>query len=71
MYPNLNAEMARRNITVMMLSERTGIKYNTLAAKLRGKQPVMMSDAKKIRDAISEDLTVDYLFADEIMAIAE
>lgn len=67
MYPNLNAELARRNITVTILSEKTGIPYSTLAPKVRGEKPVKMSEARLIRDAISEDLTIDYLFAEQIV----
>lgn len=62
MYPNLNAEMARHNITIMLLSEKTGIAYSTLAPKLRGKGTFTMKEAVKIRDAINKDLILDYLF---------
>lgn len=71
MYPNLNAEMARRNITVMMLSERTGMPYSTLAPKLRGEKPVKMAEAMKIRDAINSNLTLDYLFAAQALEAVE
>jgi len=63
MYPNLNAEMARNNITVLALSEATGIPYSTLAPKIRGEKPVKMSEARVIRDVINTELSLDYLFA--------
>lgn len=71
MYPNLNAEMARHNITVMILSERTGIPYSTLAPKVRGEKPVKMAEARLIRDAISDSLTLDYLFAEQALEAVE
>lgn len=66
MYPNLNAEMARRGITVKTLSERTDIPYGTLAPKVRGDKPIMISEATKIRDAIDRNLTIDTLFSESM-----
>lgn len=63
MYPNLKAEMARRNITVQELSHRTGIPYTTLYPKLRGERPIKISDAEKIREAVGADLVLDVLFS--------
>lgn len=62
MYPNLKAELARRDITVAELAERTGINYQTLAKKISGKAPIAINEARIIRDAIDKELTVDYLF---------
>ena len=36
MFPNLNAEMARKNMTIKALSELTGINYETLKNKCSG-----------------------------------
>jgi hypothetical protein len=63
MYPNLKAEMARHNVNVTVLSERTGLAYSTLAPKLRGMGTFTMKEAVLIRDAINKDLTLDYLFS--------
>lgn len=63
MYPNLNAEMARRNLTVTRLAELTGIRYGTLVLKIRGKGTFTMKEAVQIRDAINKDLSLDYLFS--------
>lgn len=62
MYPNLNAEMARRGINIYTLSEKTGIRYNTLAAKLRGDTDLKMTEAIKIKDAIDPAMNMDYLY---------
>lgn len=71
MYPNLNAELARHKMTVMMLSEKTGIPYSTLAPKLRGEKPVKMNEAMLIRDVIDGDLSLDYLFSEQALEVVE
>lgn len=62
MYPNLNAEMARRNLTALTLAERTGIPYSTLTAKLAGKTSLKLSEAKAIKRALDTDMSIDELF---------
>ena len=37
MYPTIKAEMARKNMTITELANVTGIRYQTLSEKLRGK----------------------------------
>ncbi len=71
MYPNLSAELARHKMTVMMLSEKTGIPYSTLAPKLRGEKPVKMNEAMLIRDVIDDGLTLDYLFSEQALEVVE
>lgn len=71
MYPNLSAELARHNMTVIVLSERTGIPYSTLAPKVRGEKPIKMTEAALIRDAINGDLTLDYLFAEQPVELVD
>lgn len=63
MYSNLKAEMARKNLTIVDLSEKTGIRYNTLAAKLKGKYPLTLPEALAIKNALDVDLSIDELFA--------
>jgi hypothetical protein len=65
MYPTVRAEMARRNISALDLSHKTGIRYQTLTLKLSGMSPVSIREAKAIRDAIDPALTLDALFATE------
>lgn len=65
MFPNLNAEMARRNMTVRSLSERTGIPYSTLAPKLRGEKPLKYKEAESIKAAIGTTLELEELFKEE------
>ena len=63
MYPNLNAEMARRNLTALTLSQRTGIPYSTLTPKLSGKAPIKLAEAKEIKKALGTDMSIDDLFS--------
>ena len=63
MYSTLKAEMARKNLTIVDLSEKTGIRYNTLAAKLKGKYSLTLPEAIAIKNALDVDLSIDELFA--------
>ena len=53
MYPNLDAEMARKRITRAFLAEEMGKTAITLSLKLNGK------------NIVNPECTVDYLFATE------
>lgn len=63
MYPNLNAEMARDNITAEKISEALGVSANTVRNKLTGRTLFNTQEATKIKNAFFPDLTLDYLFA--------
>lgn len=65
MYGNLRAEMARKNLTALSLSEKTGIRYQTLTAKIAGASPITIKEARTIRDAVNPDMSLDELFDDE------
>ena len=62
MYNNLHAEMARKGITRIKLSEITGIPYTTLGEKLSIADRIGLEDAKKIRNLCFPDMSLDYLF---------
>ena len=67
MFPNLDAEMARRKITRGMLAEALHITPTTLSMKLNGKATLTLDECIRIRDIIDKKLTIDYLFAtDEV-----
>lgn len=57
-------EMNRLGITRKGLSELTGIRYNTLVLKLVGKAPIDIDEAKRIKQAIGSELTIEELFFD-------
>lgn len=65
MNKNLKAEMARQDMTILTLAEKTDIRYQTLASKIAGKNPITLKEARKIRDAVNPALTIDELFDDE------
>lgn len=62
MYSNVKAELARRNLTVVDLSNMTGIRYQTLVDKINGKYPLMLDEAKKIKEALGVDIPIEELF---------
>lgn len=66
MYPNLNAELARRDLTLAELSEKTGIRYSTLMQKARGETEFKVSEAMKIKEVLGTALPIDDLFSTEI-----
>lgn len=63
MYLNVKAELARQNLSVVDLSNKTGIRYQTLVDKLNGKYPMTLDEAKKIKAALGVDLSMEELFA--------
>ena len=63
MYLNVKAELARQNLSVVDLSNKTGIRYQTLVEKLNGKYPMTLDEAKNIKTALGVDLSMEELFA--------
>lgn len=62
MYSNVKAEAARKNMTMVDLSVKTGIRYQTLVDKVNGKFPITVEEAKKIKSALAVDIPLDELF---------
>ncbi len=62
MYPELNAAMGRKKMSGVELSEKTGIRYNTLMLKLTGKSKVELGEAIAIKKAVESPLTIEELF---------
>ena len=62
MFLNLIAEMARRKMTIKSLSEKTGIKYESLKNKMSGETEFKRSEMLSIKKEFP-DFTLDYLFA--------
>lgn len=65
MFPNLTAEMARMKISIKRLSEITGINYETLKLKFRGKTEFKLCEMLAIKKKAFPDKTLDYLFETE------
>lgn len=70
MFPNLRAEMARKNITVRKLHEllnTSGVKISLsqLSMKLSGKYNLTLPEADAIRTALEVDIPLEVLFERE------
>lgn len=65
MFPNLDAELARKRITRAVLAEKIHKTPTTLSLKLNGKAPITLSECVEIKEAIGTDCSIDYLFATE------
>ena len=65
MYPNLRAEMARKNIKSTVVAEVLGISYDTMSNKMTGKSDFTRTEIFKIRDEFFPNLTLDYLLETE------
>lgn len=65
MYSNLNAEMARKNVTINNLAETINCSYETMRKKLKGKSPLLFSEATKIKRKYFDDQKIEELFKTE------
>ena len=68
MYPNLNAEMSRYNITQKSICNILGINTSTLSDKMTGKKDFKLSECKKIKEAYFKNLCIDYLFSEKAVS---
>ena len=71
MFPNLNAEMGRKNFSIKSLSGKTGIKYDSLKNKIRGDTEFKRSEMLLIKKCAFPETTLDYLFSTEDEVIKE
>ena len=62
MYPNIKAELARKGMTIVDLSNATGIRYQTLSEKLRGNYAITVNEAMAIKDALKVKTPIEVLF---------
>lgn len=63
MYRNLEAELARRNITRTKLAQELGLTLGTLSLKLNGKSILILPEAIKIKKIIGvENMPLEELF---------
>ena len=64
MFNNLNAEMARRKMSIKALAEATGIGYESMKNKMSGATEFKRSEMIQIKKEFPECI-LDYLFATE------
>ena len=67
MFPNFNAEYARKGFTLEKLAEemeKRGCKRTvpTLSLKLNGKLPLSLREAKMLKECLETDLSIEHLF---------
>lgn len=62
MYPNVRAEMARNKITQEDIAKVLDRGIATVSLKLSGKYPITLSEAKKIKELLSCELSLEELF---------
>lgn len=62
MFTNLHAEMVRRGVTPVAIANAIGKTEKSTRAKLSGKYPFTLSEAKVIRDTYFCGFDLDYLF---------
>lgn len=62
MFHNLNAELARREVTTKQLAEYLGVSCKTANNKLAGRTEFTLSEIKKIT-ALIPGVSIDYLFS--------
>ena len=70
MYPNFNAEYARRGFTLEKLAEEMEARdckrtVATLSQKLNGKYVITLNEAKILRDIVAPEMSIDVLFDTE------
>lgn len=61
-YRNLEAELARRQISRKELAEKLGITATTLSFKLNGKSELSLAECVEIKKILAIDAPVEYLF---------
>lgn len=62
MYPNLAAEMARRNVRSDDIAKSINVCNRTARNKLAGRVPFTWPEAKTIRNQFFPDIAMDVLF---------
>lgn len=65
MYPNLNAERARRNITLEEIAVKMNKRLATISNKFNGRYPITLNEAAQIKEIIGTDLPLEILFSTE------
>ena len=73
MFPNLICEMARFKVSVNTIAGILEVAPNNVRYRLNGTTKILFGEACKIRDYFNDtfdtNFTVDYLFANEPIAI--
>jgi len=65
MYPNLRAEIARKNVTDAEVASAIGVSVSQFSLKKNGKYPFTLIEAFAIKNFLQSKLSLDVLFAPE------
>jgi len=65
MYPNLRAEMARKNVTITDLSNLLNVRIATVSNKLK-KGKVTLKEAKIIKRHLNVEMSLEELFEEAV-----
>ena len=65
MYPNLEAELARKNIKRTDLAELLGCTIGTIVAKLRNDREFSFGEVIKIKEYLGVQMPLEVLFSDK------
>jgi len=66
MFPNLEAEMARKKIKKGDLQKILGVRYATIVDKTNGKTQFTLSEAFQIKRSLFPEYPIEYLFSKEV-----
>lgn len=69
MYPNLEAEMARKKVTRDALAKKLGKTPTTLGKKLNGSVPLTLPECIRIKEILKLDLDIEFLFAKQPLEV--
>ena len=64
-FPNLKAEMARRDISIQQMAKSLNKSRNTITGKLSGRQPIYLDEAFVLTKEFFPNCDLWYLFATE------
>jgi len=62
-YPNLEAELKRKNIRRVDLAKAMNLALSTMSEKLTGKSDISLSLAREIKNYLKVDTPLEVLFA--------
>lgn len=62
MYRNARAEMIREGLTLETLSKLLDSYPSIWSEKLNGKRPILLSEAKRFKEAVKSELPLEELF---------
>ena len=67
MYPNFNAERARKGITLEAIADALGVTLATVSLKLNGKSPITLAEAVQFKRVLGVDIPLEILFSEEAL----